>query len=328
MINRRALLGCGSGLVAAAYHPGSGLAAESAETYPSRAIWAIMPYEAGGAPDLLMRAIGSELEKRWGQPIVVEDRPGANGIIACQTVSQSRPDGYMLIMGSIATHAINATAYRKLPYKPVEGFSPITQTGQTPLIITSHPSIPATTLTELIAYTKANPGKLTYASVGQGSLGHLAAMLFQMETGTSMVHVPYRGISPGVTDLLGGVVNLAFSNVLNVLPFVRTGQLRAYGVTSAERLAILPDVPPVKDVVPNYEATLWWGLFAVAGTPRPIIDKLNGEIFRYLSAPENRARWAQQAVTLTGTTPEQFAAILSADTEKWGKVVRAAGVSL
>jgi tripartite-type tricarboxylate transporter receptor subunit TctC len=322
------LLGQVGGTVALASLGGGALAAESPQAYPSRAIWAIMPYEAGGAPDLLMRATGAQLEKRWGQPVVVENRPGANGIIACQTVAQAKPDGYMVVMGSIATHAINPSAYRRLPYKPIEGFAPITQAGHTPLIVTSHPSVPVHSLAELIAYLRANPGRLTFASVGPGSLGHLAAVLFQMETGTKMVHVPYKGISPAVTDLIGGVVDTAFSNVLNVLPFIKTGQLRAYGVTQSERLAILPDTPPVSDVLPGYEATLWWGLFAPAGTPPPIIDKLNGGVVSYLGNPQNRAKWAEQAVTLTGTTPEQLAAILAADTEKWGKVVRAAAVSL
>ena len=328
MPNRRNFLAATAGLGAACLLPLRHALAETAEAYPSHAIRVLMPYTAGGAPDLLARAVKAKLEAAWKQPVIVEDRPGGNGIVACELVAHSSPDGYTMVMGSLATHAINASAYKKLPYNPIKDFTPITQMGTTPLIITGHPSVPAKSLAELVAYARENPGKLSYASVGPGSLGHLSAMLFQMQAGVKMVHVPYRGISQGSTELLGGTVDLAFSNVLNVLPFVKTGQLRAYGVTSAEPISVLPDVPPVASVLPGYDAVLWWGMFAAAGTPAPIVEKLNHEIRAALADPAMRAQWAEQAVTLTGNTPDEFAALLKSDIEKWGKVVAAAGVSL
>jgi tripartite-type tricarboxylate transporter receptor subunit TctC len=324
-ISRRKFLAAGTGLAGLVLDGQARLAfaAEDAASFPSKHIKMILPYTAGGAPDLLARTLQGEIERVWKKTLIVDSKPGANGIIACNAVTNAPPDGYTLIMGSVATHAINASFQEALSYDPIKGFAPVTLIGTTPLIITGRIDLPVKTLAELIAYCRANPNKLTYSSVGNGSLGHLAAELFSLETGVKMVHVPYKGVSQASLDLVSGHVDLSFSNIPNVLEFIKVGKLRPFAVTSLERLSILPDVPAAAEIIPKFETTLWWGVFASGGTPRPIVDKLNSLMVQRLRAPDERTKWAAQGVTLTGSTPDELAAILKADTEKWAKAVKA-----
>lgn len=324
-IGRRTLMallgtGAGSRIVDA-------FAAGSDTPYPTRSITVLLPYTVGGPPDLLVETIKATLEPLWGQTIIAESRPGANGIIACELAARARPDGYTLLMGSVATQAINPAVYKTLPYNPAKDFVPVVQVGETPIIITGHPASPAKTLPELIAYAKASPHPLTFAATGRGSLGDLTALMFQMRAGVKLTDVAYPGIAEAMTDLLAGRVDLGFTNVPNPLPFIKSGQLRAYGVTSLDRLPILPDVPVVADTLPKFEATLWWGLFAPAKTPPAIVTKLNTAVQKIVHTPDIKAKWANEAVFLTGDTPAAFASLITAETAKWQGIAQAAGIS-
>jgi tripartite-type tricarboxylate transporter receptor subunit TctC len=300
----------------------------SAADFPSRPIRIVVPYPPGGGNDLLARAIKAPLETRWGQAIVVENRPGANGTVATEAVAKGPADGYTLLMGSTATHAINPSLYRRIGYHPLRDFAPVALVGSTPLILTVHPSVPATTVAELVALAKARPGDLSFASVGNGSVGHLAGQLFQNAAGIEMLHVPYRGIAQASTELLAGLVKSAFSNVVNVLPFIRDGKLRPIAVTTAARSPVLPEVPAIAEGLPGFDVPLWWGAFAPARTPAPVVAKLNDAMTQVLRDPELQARWAAEAITLTPGSPADFAAVLAADIPRWAEAVRTSGAEV
>lgn len=325
LIHRRALPGL---LVAPAFARSATAQVDAAAGFPNRPIRMVVPYPPGGGNDLLARAIKAPLEMRWGQPVVIENRPGANGTVATEAVAKSPPDGYTLLMGSTATHAINPALYRRIGYDPVRDFAPVALVGSTPLILTAHPSVPATTVAELVALAKARPGELSFASVGNGSVGHLAGQMFQSAAGIEMLHVPYRGIAQASTELLAGLVKTAFSNVVNVLPFIREGKLRPIAVTTATRSAVLPEVPTIAEALPGFDVALWWGAFAPLRTPAPIVARLNGAIAQVLRDPELQARWAADAITLTPGTPEAFAQVLAADIPRWAEAVRSSGAEV
>jgi tripartite-type tricarboxylate transporter receptor subunit TctC len=301
---------------------------DAAADFPSRPIRMVVPYPPGGGNDLLARAIKAPLESRWNQPIVVENRPGANGTIATEAVAKGAADGYTLLMGSTATHAINPSLYRRLGYDALRDFAPVALVGSTPLIITVHPSVPAKSVAELVSLAKAQPGRLSFASVGNGSVGHLAGQMFQNVAGIEMLHVPYRGIAQASTEMLSGLVKMGFSNVVNVLPFIREGQLRPIAVTSPARSPVLPDVPTVAETLPGFDVPLWWGVFAPSRTPKPVVAKLNTAVRQVLQDPELQARWAGEAITLTPGTPEDFTKVLAADTPRWAEAVRSSGAQI
>lgn len=301
---------------------------DPAAVFPGRPMRMVVPYPPGGGNDLLARAIKAPLETRWGQPIVVENRPGANGTVATEAVAKGAADGYTLLMGSTATHAINPSLYRRIGYHPTRDFAPVAMVGSTPLILTVHPSVPATTVAEVVALAKARPGDLSFASVGNGSVGHLAGQLFQNAAGIEMLHVPYRGIAQASTELLAGLVKCAFSNVVNVLPFIREGKLRAIAVTTASRSPALPDVPTIAESLPGFDVALWWGVFAPARTPAPVVAKLNEGIRQVLADRELQARWAADAITLTPGTTDDFARVLAADIPRWSEAVRTSGAEV
>lgn len=324
-LTRRALAGLA---LAAGAMRHAGAQPDPAIDYPNRPIRLVVPYPPGGGNDLLARAIKAPLELRWGQPIVVENRPGANGTIATEAVAKGPADGYTLLMGSTATHAINPALYRRLGYHPVRDFAPVALVGSTPLILTAHPSVPATNVAELIALARARPGELSFASVGNGSVAHLAGQIFQNAAGVEMLHVPYRGIAQASTELLTGLVKTAFSNIVNVLPLIREGKLRTIAVTTAERSPVLPDVPTIAETLPGFDIPLWWGVFAPARTPAPIVARLNAAIREVLEDRELQARWAADAITLTPSTPQHFAGVLAADIPRWGEAVRSSGAEV
>jgi tripartite-type tricarboxylate transporter receptor subunit TctC len=296
-----------------------------AQTYPSRPVRIIVGFAAGGPNDILARLIGQWLSERLGPQFFIENRPGAGGNIATEAVVRAPPDGYTLLLVG-TPNAINATLYDKLAFNFIRDIAPIASLIRGALVMVVHPSVPATTLPEFIAYAKANPGKLFYGSGGVGGITHITAELLKMMTGVNMVHVPYRGIAPALTDLLGGQVQVLFTNPALLIPYMRAGKLRALAITTATRLEALPDIPTVGEFVPGYEASSIFGLGAPKNTPAEIIDKLNNEINAALADPNVKARLADLDGTMLGGSPADFGKLIADETEKWGKVIRAANI--
>ena len=296
-----------------------------AQTYPSRPVRIIVGFAAGGPNDILARLIGQWLSERLGQPFVIENRPGAGSNIATEAVVRAPPDGYtLLLVGS--PNAINATLYDKLNFNFIRDIAPVASFIRGALVMVVHPSVPAKTLPEFIAYAKANPGKLSYGSGGVGGITHITAELFKMMAGVDMVHVPYRGVAPALTDLLGGQVQVVFANPAPSIEYIRAGKLRALAITTATRSEALPDIPTVGEFVPGYEASSLFGLGAPKNTPAEIIDKLNKEINAGLADPKIKARLADLDGTVLGGSPADFGKLIAEETEKWGKVIRAANI--
>lgn len=301
--------------------------AQTANGYPDRPVTIVVPFPPAGPPDLLARSIGEHLSKKWGQPVLVENKPGANGVVATQFVASAKPDGYTILVGSVATQAMNRALRPDLPFDTLKAFVPVTQLGFTPMLITAHPSTGIKTIPDLVAKAKANPESITYASVGQGSAAHLAAELFQAAAGIKLVHVPYDGIAQASLDLISGQVDLGFSNVVNMLPNVKDGKSTALAVTDTKRDAVLPDVPTLAESYPGIDVRLWWGIFAPAGTPTPIVDKLSAEINVALKDQALIDKWAKSATVIVGSTPSDFKAMVDADAEKWGTVIKNAKIT-
>jgi tripartite-type tricarboxylate transporter receptor subunit TctC len=285
-----------------------------------------VPFPPGGPADVLGRLFGQKLSEIWGQPVVVENRAGAGGNIGAEAVAKSAPDGYTLLL--IAnSHAINASLYSSLPYDPVKDFTPISEIASYMLVLVTHPSVPATSVAELVALARSRPGQLKYASAGSGTMTHLAAELFRLATGIDMIHVPYKGAAPATNDLLGGQVNLMFNNPVSSFPHVKAGKLRALAVTGVTRLATAPEVPTIAELgYPGFEASTWYGFLGPAGLPKDIVAKAHGDIVRVLQLRDVQERLAAQGFDSIGTTPEQFGEVLRSDVERWRRVVKAAGL--
>jgi tripartite-type tricarboxylate transporter receptor subunit TctC len=294
-----------------------------AQVYPARPIRWIVGYSAGGGADIQSRIMAQWLSERLGQSIIVENRPGAATNIAIQAAVNSPPDGYTLVLVA-SSNAINATLYEKLPFNFIRDIAPVAGLVRLPLVMVVNPSVPARTVPEFITYAKANPGKISMASYGTGTASHLAGELFKTMAGINMVHVPYRGEAPALTDLLGGQVQVFFGASGSIEP-IKAGRLRALAVTTVGRSVALPDIPTVSDFMPGYEASAWVGVGAPRGTPREITEKLNREINAGLADPAVKARFTELATTPITFTPAEFGAFMTAETEKWGKVVRASG---
>ena len=296
-----------------------------AQTYPSRPVRIVVGFAAGGPNDILARLIGQWLSERLGQPFIIENRPGAGSNIATEAVVRAPPDGYTLLLVG-TPNAINATLYDKLDFNFIRDIAPVASLIRGVLVMVVHPSVPATTLPGFIAYAKANPGKLFYGSAGVGGITHITAELFKMSAGVDMVHVPYRGVAPALSDLLGGRVQVVFTNPALLLPYIRAGKLRALAITTATRLEALPDIPTIGEFVPGYEASSVFGLGAPRNTSAEIIDKLNKEINAALADPQFKARLAALDGTMLGGSPADFGKLIADETEKWGKVIRAANI--
>jgi tripartite-type tricarboxylate transporter receptor subunit TctC len=296
-----------------------------AQTYPGRPVHVIAGFAAGGGVDITARLIGQWLSDRLGQTFVTENRPGAGGNIGTETVANAAPDGYTLLLATVP-NAVNATLYEKLNFNFIRDIAPVGGIIRVPQVILVHPSVPAKTVPEFIAYAKANPGKVNMASAGNGSAPHMAGELFNVMAGVNLVHVPYRGQGPALTDLLGGQVQVLFATTPGTTEYVKTGKLRGLAVTTAARAEVLPDLPAVGDFVPGYEASQWYGLAAPRNTPAAIVERLNSEINAALADPKMKARFADIGGEPLAGAPAAFGSLIAAETEKWGKVVRAAGL--
>jgi tripartite-type tricarboxylate transporter receptor subunit TctC len=303
------------------------VARAAAQDYPSKPIRLIVPFPPGGGNDTMARTVGHQLTAALGQQVVIDNRAGAGGIIGAETAAKAAPDGYTLFLGGVGSHGINPNLHAKLAYDPVRDFAPVTLIASAPLILVVHPSVPAKSVKELIQLAKAKPGQLNFASNGAGGSSHLAAEMFKMMTATAMVHVPYKGLSPALTDLLSGQVQLMFSSTVAILPQVRAGRLRSLALTAAKRSPALPDVPTVAESgVAGYETASWYGVLAPAGTPQPIVDRLNREIVRIVQLPEVRERLAAEGAEPVGNSPEEFAAHIKRELARWAKVIRQARI--
>jgi tripartite-type tricarboxylate transporter receptor subunit TctC len=300
-----------------------------APAYPTKPIRLVVPFPAGGTTDILARAVAQKLTEAWGQPVIVDNRPGAGGNIGSELVAKAAPDGYTLEMGTVGTHAINASLYAKMPYDHVKDFVPVILIAGVPNVLVVHPSVPVTSVAELIAYAKANPGKLNFASSGSGTSIHLSGEHFKVMSGVQMTLVPYKGSAPAVQDLLGGQVQLMFDNLPSALPHIKAGKLRALAVTSAQRAPVLPDVPTIAEAaLPGFEASSWFGVLAPAGTSPAIVVKLNAEIAKWLASSEAKEKLQGQGANAAGGPPENFAKHIAAETAKWAKVVKESGAKV
>jgi tripartite-type tricarboxylate transporter receptor subunit TctC len=299
-----------------------------AQGLPPGPIRIVVPFQPGGLTDILARTVAAPMAESLGVSIVVENRPGASGNIGAEAIAKSPATGQHLLMGSIGTNAVNQLLYSKMPYDTMKDFAPITLAGYGTLLLATHPSVPAKDLKELIAYAKANPGKLTYASGGSGASQHLAGELLKSMAGIDIVHVPYKGITQGVTDTVGGQVSMTF-DLATVMPHVKAGRLRPIAVANRERATALPDVPTIAEAgVPGYEAAAWYGLFAPAGTPPAVIARLHAEAVKALRRQDLRDKLVAIGAEPGGNTPAEFSAFIAAEVTKWTKVVREAKIKL
>ena len=298
-----------------------------AQAFPTKPIRLIVPFAPGGANDIIARVVSQRLAEPLGQQVIVENRSGAGGVIGSELAAKAPADGYTIAIGHIGTLAVNVALYAKLPYDPVRSFAPVSLIAIVPNVLVVHPSVPAATVAQLIAYAKANPGKLSYSSAGNGSAAHIAMEYFKSQTATNILHVPYKGTSPSVTDLIAGVVSMTMTGAPPLMPQVQAGKLRALGVSSLERVDALPSIPSISEAgVKGFEASQWYGVVAPAGTPGEIILKLNAGTRAIMQTKEMRARLNTEGASALTSTPEQFAEHIRAEIARWGEVVRKAGI--
>jgi len=302
---------------------------QGARDYPSKAIRIVIPFAPGGGTDTLTRIVAQKMSEAWGQPVVADNRPGAGGTLASDIVAKSAPDGYTLLMGMIATHAMSPHLYKNLTYDAIRDFAPVTLAVVSPNILVVHPSVPATSIGELIAFARANPGKLNYGSAGTGSPAHLAGELLKSLAKVDVVHVPYKGGAPAVTALMAGEVSMMFAGPIESLPQVRSGKLRALGVTTPKRYDSARELPTMLEAgLAGFELTQWNGLFAPAGTPPEVVAKLNAEATRVLGLDDVKERLLKAVFEPAPSTSKEFADFVKRDYDRWGAVIRSAGIRL
>ena len=300
-----------------------------AQSFPEKPIRFVVGFTPGGPSDILARALGQKLAERWNQQVVVENRPGAGGNVAAEAVARSAPDGYTWLLGNNSILATNQTLYRSLPYDPVKDFAPVSLVAMQPNILVVNPQLPVDSVTDLISYARKYPGKLNYASSGSGAAAHLAGELFKTMAGVDLVHVPYKGAQPALTDVIAGQVQVMFATSASVIPFVKAGKLRALAVTSARRSPSVPDLPTVSEAgVAGFEAITWHGVVVPSATPAPLVERLNRDIVAVLGAPDLRERLAALGAEVLAGTPREFADYIAAEIPKWAKVVRDSGAKI
>ena len=299
------------------------------QQFPTKLVKFVVPQTPGGATDVFARKIGQILSERWGQPVIIENRAGAGGVVGTDVVAKSAPDGYTLLVTYAGSQAINASLYPKLPFDSIKDFQTVATIAVTPFILIVNPKLPAKTFAEFIDLAKAKPGTLTYASSGNGSVNHLIGEMVKSQTGISMLHVPYRGVAPAITDVMGGQVDSAFSSVPSVLQMIRGGNVRALAVSSARRVAIAPEIPTIAESgIAGFDVNPWWGILAPAGTDMAIVRKINSDVASVLATREMIDFLATQGAEPLTTSPEEFLGILQTDVGKWAKVVKDAGVTI
>ena len=309
-------------LLAAAWALTLGVSA-SAQSWPAKPVRLVVTFPPGGAPDILARLFSEKAQ--LGQPVVVDNKPGAGGNIGADFVAKSPADGYTIVLGTVGTHSINGSLYEKMPYDMVKGFSPVSLIASAPNLLVVNNDVPVKTVPEFVAYLKANPDKLSFGSPGVGTSVHVSGELFKSMTGTKMTHVPYKGRQYAIPDLVGGSIQLMFDNMPSALPMAREGKIRAIAVTTAKRSSAAPDIPTVAESIPGFEATTWFALFAPAGTPRPVIARLNAEVLRVFRLPEVAERLKTLGLEPVLSSPEELAAYQASEITKWTKVVKESG---
>ena len=324
MIFVRQMLGTATAVVLAATAT-IGMPGAWAQAYPAKPVRIVVPFPPGGTSDILARNIGPGLTKEWGQPVIVDNRPGAAGNIAAEHVARSPADGYTLFITTVGIHAIHPSLYSKLPFDAIRDFTPVTNLVMLPTVLTVHPSIPVHSVKALIALAKKRPGDLSYSSAGSGSQPHLTAELFKTMAGVNLLHVPYKGAAQQLTDLVAGHVALTFATAPSAVPYIKSGQMRAIGVSSGKRAAALPDVPTISESVPGYEAVGWNGMVAPANLPAPVLERINATVIKVFSMPDIHNRMVSLAADPITTTPAEFGAYIKAEIGKWAKVVKASG---
>lgn len=300
-----------------------------AQAYPNKPVKVVVPFPAGGTTDILARLVSQKLTERLGQQFVVDNRAGAGGNIGTEYTAKSDPDGYTIMMGTIGTHSINISLYSKLGYDPVKDFAPLSLVAMVANVLVVHPSVPAKNVQEFLALAKAQPGKLNFGTPGNGTSGHLSTELLKTMSGTDMIHVPYRGSGPMLTDLLGGNVQFTIDNLPSSLPHIRSGALRALGVTTPQRWPSTPEIPTIAEQgLPDYSATAWFAMYAPAKTPPAIVAKLNEEIDAILKTPDMKAQFDQQGAQPVGGKPQVLADLMKSEIDKWAKAVKASGAKI
>lgn len=304
------------------------VAAAQAGDFPNKAIRIVVPFPPGGATDAAARLVAVKMGEHWGQPVVVDNRAGAGGNVGSDLVAKAQADGYTLVMGVTGSHAINTSLYSKMPYDPVADFVAISQVAVVPNVLVVHPSVPAKNLAELVALAKKEPGKLNYASLGNGTAAHLGMEMLKSEAGVDIAHVPYKGSAPAVSDLLAGQVQMMVDGLPSALPHVKAGKLRAIALTSLRRAPSLPDLPTIAETYPGFYADAWSGLFAPKGTPQPVVDKLSAEVQRILKLPDVREKLTALGAEPVGSTQAEFAAHVKREIDKWAKVVKTSGAKV
>jgi len=298
-----------------------------AQNYPSKPIRMIVPSTPGGSVDTLARSVGPRLTEKWGQQVIVDNRSGAGGAIAGELVAKAPPDGYTLLVGTIASLATNVSLQKKLPYDPVKDFAPVTLLATQNLMLLVHPSLPVKSVKDVTALAKKRPGSLSFASAGNGTGGHLSGELYKMLAGIDMLHIPYKGVAPAMIDVVSGQVTMTFASILSGSQQVKAGRLRALSVTGARRSAAVPELPTMVEAgVAGYESATWYGIVAPAGTPADIVNRLHGEIAGILKSPEMNDRLSKEGADPVGSTPAEFGRHIQNEVEKWRKVIKAAGI--
>ena len=300
-----------------------------AQAWPSKPIKWVVPFAPGGTTDILARTVGEKLALALGQPVIIENKPGAGGGVGAEFTAKSAPDGYTIMGGTISTHAINASLYKNLPYDPVKDFVAITLIARVPNMLVVNPAVPAKDVKELIALLKANPNKYSFASSGNGTSQHLSGELFKAMSGTDMQHIPYKGSPPALQDVMGGQVTMTFDNITTAWPLAKAGKLRALAVTTAKRSSVAPEVPTLAESgLPGFEVGSWQGVFAPAGTPPEIVKRLNAEIVKALNLPDVREKLSGLGAEIVADSPEEFSALVKAEVEKWAEVVKKSGAKV
>jgi tripartite-type tricarboxylate transporter receptor subunit TctC len=300
-----------------------------AQAFPSKPVKLVIPFPPGGSLDAVGRAIADKLTQMWGQSVVVDNKPGAGGNIGADFVAKSAPDGYTVVMGALSTHAVNPSLYPKMPYDAVKDFAPISLVAITPNVLVVNPSLPVNSVKDLIAYAKANPGKLSFGSGSNGSAGHLAGELFKVDTGTDMVHIPFKGGAPALQALLAGDTQLMFDNLANSMQQVKAGKLKALAVTTEKRSALVPDLPTMAESgVPGFDISTWFGIMAPAGTPPDVIAKWNTDLVKVLNSPDMRERMTAQGAEAAPDTPAEFSAFIARELAKYARIVKASGAKV